>query len=70
MISSSEFFQSSGGTNAAWLNTLYLRLLRRPPDPQGLDYWGGQLDEQLRSRSNVVLAFLDSDEDLHNLAQD
>lgn len=69
MISSAEFFQSSGGTNAAWATAIYERLLDRQPDPQGLTYWAGQLDEQSRSRSHVVLAFLDSDENLKNLAE-
>ncbi|HVX64224.1 MAG TPA: DUF4214 domain-containing protein, partial [Pirellulales bacterium] len=67
MISSDEFFQSAGGTNAAWIQTLYQRLLDRQADPHGLAYWTQQLDLQLASKQQVVLRFTQSTENFENL---
>lgn len=62
MISSPEFFVSAGGTNSKFVEQLYLRLLNRVADPQGLAYWTNKLDSQQLSRSGVVLSFQYSDE--------
>jgi hypothetical protein len=67
MISSPEFFQSAGGTNADWIQALYQRLLGRPADPHGLDFWESQLGLQLETEQQVVLGFTQSDENFKNL---
>jgi hypothetical protein len=67
MISSSEFFQSAGATNAGWVAALYQRLLNRTPDAQGLAYWVQALNSHQLTESQVVLGFLKSDENFQNL---
>ena len=62
MISSPEFFQSAGGTNQSYIEQLYVRLLGRPSDPAGLDYWTNLLDSNNLGRADVVLYFQYSDE--------
>ena len=67
MISSPEFFQSAGGTNADWIQALYQRLLNRPADSLGLSFWEYQLDQHLETEDQVVLGFTQSDENFTNL---
>jgi hypothetical protein len=67
MISSPEFFQSAGGTNAAWIQALYQRLLNRTADSQGLGFWENQLGQKLETEQQVVLGFTQSDENFKNL---
>jgi hypothetical protein len=67
MISSPEFFQSAGGTNAGWVTALYQRLLNRTPDAQGLSYWVQALNSRQLTEQQVVLGFLKSDESFQNL---
>ena len=66
MISSAEFFQSAGGTNAGWVTALYQRLLNRTPDVQGLNYWVQALNQHQMTETQVVLGFLKSDESFRN----
>jgi len=67
MISSPEFFQSAGGTNADWIQALYQRLLNRTADSQGLSFWENQLDQHSETEEQVVLGFTNSDENYKNL---
>jgi hypothetical protein len=62
MISSPEFFRSAGGTNQAWVQALYQRLLNRTADAQGLQYWANLLDTHQKTELEVVNGFLSSDE--------
>jgi hypothetical protein len=61
MAASPEFFQDAGGTTSDWLSAVYQRVLNRAPDPQGFNYWLGQLASGT-SETSVVLAFLESPE--------
>ncbi|HXT60717.1 MAG TPA: Ig-like domain-containing protein, partial [Pirellulales bacterium] len=67
MISSPEFFQSAGGTDAAWVAALYQRLLNRTADPAGLQYWDNLLETHSMTEFQVVEGFLSSDEYFTNL---
>ena len=73
MISSPEFFASAAAANpnlspnAAWVTTLYQRLLNRTPDDAGLNYWTNQLDSGQMSRMGVVNGFEYSIENFQNL---
>ncbi|HVX64012.1 MAG TPA: Ig-like domain-containing protein [Pirellulales bacterium] len=67
MISSPEFFASAGGTNKAWVQALYQRLLNRAADSQGLQYWDNLLDTHQMTERDVVNSFLSSDEYYTNL---
>jgi hypothetical protein len=68
MISSPEFYAQAGqlhpglSANAAWVTTLYERLLNREPEQQGLDFWTGKLDSGDMTRQQVVLGFETSPE--------
>lgn len=57
---SAEYYARAGGNDRAWVTDLYGKLLGRPPDPGGLDYWVGQTAAQGRDR--VVLRFYQSEE--------
>lgn len=43
LISSDEYYGTSGGTNSAWLNVLYEQVLERSVDAGGLAYWNARL---------------------------
>jgi hypothetical protein len=43
LVSSDEFFQTAGGTNAGWIDAVYKLLLGRPADADGKSYWLQQL---------------------------
>jgi phospholipase C len=59
---SAEYFSvRGGGTNAGFLNALYLDALNRPPDPSGLAHWE-QLLNQGQSRAQVAAAIFASQE--------
>ncbi|HJT31131.1 MAG TPA: DUF4214 domain-containing protein [Pirellulales bacterium] len=66
MISSPEFFGEAGNTNSGWVQALYERLLNRPADTQGLQYWTGKLDSGAMTRAQVVLGFELSHENFVN----
>ncbi len=42
LASSPGFYAQAGGTNSAWLTSLYIKVLHRsaPPGPSDLSYWG------------------------------
>jgi hypothetical protein len=73
MIGSPEFYASAGkqhadlSPDAAWVTALYERLLNREPDADGLRYWTSSLGSGAMSRTQVVLGFVDSDENFRNL---
>ncbi|HJT35641.1 MAG TPA: tandem-95 repeat protein, partial [Pirellulales bacterium] len=67
MMSSPEFYASAGGTNTGWVQALYQRLLDRPYDTQGLNYWVNLLDQHQLTEFQVVMGFLTSKENFTNL---
>lgn len=67
IAASAEFFASAGGSHAAWVTELYRRLLGREPEAAGLAYWVDLLDRRVASREQVVVGFVQSDENYHNL---
>lgn len=42
-VASDEFFKNAGGTNIAWIDSIYKLLLGRSADTSGETYWNGQL---------------------------
>jgi hypothetical protein len=68
MISSPEFFSSAQraspnlSPNAAWVTSLYQRLLNRAPDAAGLKYWTNLLDSGTLNVGQVVAGFDSSPE--------
>jgi hypothetical protein len=67
MISSPEFYHSAGGTNSGWTTALYQRLLGRSPDAGGSEYWVSNLDQHRMTQQQVVLGFVQSEENFKNL---
>ena len=67
IISSPEFYQSAGGSDAGWVGELYQRLLGRAASPVEIQYWTDRLS-QGADRTQVVFGFLRSDESFRNLA--
>ncbi|HET6884215.1 MAG TPA: DUF4214 domain-containing protein [Pirellulales bacterium] len=65
-ISSDEFYASAGGTDKAWVDAVYLKLLGRPADPGGESNWLGELSSGV-SRSQVALAIANSAENESDL---
>jgi hypothetical protein len=55
-IGSPEYFARAGGTNKAWIDTMYQNLLGRPADATGESYWLGQLAAGV-SRAQVAYGF-------------
>ncbi|MEX2119867.1 MAG: DUF4214 domain-containing protein [Pirellulales bacterium] len=68
IVSSEEFYASAGGTHEGWVNEMYRRLLGREAEQGGLDYWSAQLAQGM-SRSDVVLGFVQSEENFRNLVR-
>jgi len=60
-VASNEFYLNAGGTNTAWIDSIYTLLLGRTVDASGETYWAGQLAAG-DSRSDVALAIADSAE--------
>ena len=67
IIGSNEYFVTAGGTPQAWVTKLYLNLLNRLPDSNGIAYWTNYI--QSHSKQSVVLGFVTSDEYRLNLLQ-
>ncbi len=63
-ILSEEFINKYGTiiSNESYLNTLYLNVLERDPDNDGLNYWLGQLNQGFESRGEVLMGFSESTE--------
>lgn len=60
---SDEYFQGFGhGNNADWIRDLYTKLMLRPADQGGLDYWVGQLSSGRMNRTQVAMWFYQSPE--------
>ena len=62
-IASPEFQNRYGNLgNAQFVDRLYLNVLDRPADAEGRAYWTSLLDSQRADRSDVVVAFSESQE--------
>ncbi len=61
LLSSAEYFQNSGGTNAGFISALYQDLFARAPAPAEITYWEGRLNAGA-SRRAVVVGFTESTE--------
>jgi hypothetical protein len=60
---SDEYFQGYGqGNNADWIRDLYLKLMLRPADDGGLNYWVGKLASGQMNRTQVAMWFYQSPE--------
>jgi len=61
---SAEFQQRYGVNvdNATYVNLLYQNTLRRGADPDGFNFWKGQLDSNASTRADMLLAFSESAE--------
>jgi hypothetical protein len=58
---SAEFTATYGGTtNAQFVTLVYQNVLDRDPEPAGLAYWKGRLDQGTITRGNLMLAFSES----------
>lgn len=66
ILSSDEYINLVGG-QSNYVNALYLELLGRPPEAEGLAFWNAKLEEG-EQRQFVVLAIYQSDEGLANRA--
>lgn len=68
IIGSPEYYQTAGGTDAAWVNALYNTILDRNAGQVEIDYWVGQM--QNHDLRDIVLGFVTSDEyRLNNINQ-
>lgn len=63
LMSSDEYHRGSGGTDAAWLESLYLDILGRASDETGRTYWLGQMADGV-ARPLIVAGLYLSDEAL------
>ncbi len=54
-------------TAGGWVTALDERLLNREPENRGLQYWTGRLDDGRMTQQQVVLGFVQSDENFRNL---
>jgi len=61
LLSSSEYAQLQGGTDAAWVIGMYLDLLGRPADDAGLSYWLGEIQAGV-NRYQIALGIATSAE--------
>ncbi len=53
---SPEYFADAGGTNTAFVESIYRSILGRPADPTGLAHWVGELNAGT-TRGAIVLGF-------------
>jgi SpoIID/LytB domain protein len=54
---SPEYVKRSGGTDASFVRSLYVNILGRPADDEGLAYWVGLLADQRAGPADVANAF-------------
>jgi hypothetical protein len=67
-VGSQEFQTVYGAlTNTQFVTLLYNNALHRAPDPTGLGYWVGLLNTGADTRSQVVLGFSESQEEITSL---
>ena len=69
LAASDEVYAKAGGTNAAWVDSLYKPLLNRTADAGGETYWVGRLTAGA-SRSAVALGIAGSRENNTQLIND
>ena len=50
--------------NDVFTSALYLNVLERAPDAEGLTYWTSQLDTGLQDRADVLMGFANSPENI------
>ena len=69
-LASPEFVQKYGAnlTNAQYVNQLYLNVLGRPGEAGGVAYWNGVLDSGKETKSQVLIDFAVSPENVANTA--
>jgi uncharacterized delta-60 repeat protein len=68
ILSSGEYFQNQGGTDQAWIHSLYAKLLGRPADPAGFTAGLlGMVNSSTAQRQSVTSALVTSDEYRRNL---
>jgi hypothetical protein len=60
IIGSLEYYNTAGGTDAAWVTALYHNILGRDVDQNGLAYWTDYI--KTHSKESVVIGFVTSDE--------
>ncbi len=61
MYASNEYYTGiGGGTDTSWIHDLYLKLLQRPADSSGLNYWRNQI--ATHGRTWVAVRFYNSPE--------
>lgn len=63
LMSSDEYFRYSGDNAASWIEALYLDILGRGSDADGLEYWLDQMNEGV-ARPLIVAGLYLSDESL------
>lgn len=64
-ISNPEYTETYGGTDTTgFLEILYMTVLNREVDDAGLDFWSGALNSGAVDRSDVILDFTDSEENV------
>jgi SpoIID/LytB domain protein len=57
LFGSPEYYLRSGGTSTSFVTTLYRGILGREPDPGGLAYWTGLLDNGRAATDDVAAGF-------------
>lgn len=57
VLSSSEYYAKTGGTNTLYIQQMYRDVFRRNVDSSGLAYWVGQLNAG-KTRANVATRFM------------
>jgi PKD repeat protein len=63
ILASKEFFDDAGDTNLGYINLLYQRVLVRPAEQSGLDYWVGLMGPPSNeSRLQIASQFYDTHE--------
>ncbi len=69
-LNSPEFKTNFGAdlANAAFVDALYQNVLDRPGEQAGLDYWTGLLASGAATRSDVLIGFSESPENVSHLA--
>ncbi|HVX14132.1 MAG TPA: DUF4214 domain-containing protein [Pirellulales bacterium] len=63
LLASQEFFDDAGETDSGYIDLLYQRVLQRPADQNGLEYWVGQMSSSANeSRLQIASQFYDTHE--------
>jgi len=69
-MQSNEFITKYGATptNQSFVENLYLNILDRPGDQEGIDFWVANLNEGKTDQVTVLAHFSESDENVNNVA--